>query len=57
MGIAFAADGNNIRLPITEVLLCAAASDLARSKKQQDWTPLNSVLFLPFLVDAAILNG
>ena len=30
---AFAADGNKIRLPIAEVLLCAAAGDLARFKK------------------------
>ena len=31
--IAFSADGEDIRLPIGEVLLCAAAGDLARSKK------------------------
>ena len=34
--IAFAADGENIRLPIAEVLLHAAAGDLTRSKKQRD---------------------
>ena len=34
--IAFSADGDKIRLPIAEVLLCAAASDLTRSKKQRD---------------------
>ena len=36
INIAFATDGDNIRLPITELLLCAAASNLARSKKQRD---------------------
>ena len=39
MDIAFSADSNNICLQIAEVLLRAAASDLARSKNQQDWTP------------------
>ena len=34
--IAFAHKGENIRLPIMEVLLCAAAGNLARSKKQRD---------------------
>ena len=33
--IAFAMDGDKIRLPISEVLLCAAAVNLARSKKQR----------------------
>ena len=55
--IAFAADGDKIRLPIAEVLLCAAAGDLARSKNQRDWTSRNSVLLLPFLTEAAILHG
>ena len=36
MDIDFTSDGNKIRLPIAEVLLRAAASDLARSKKQRD---------------------
>ena len=31
--IAFATDGEKIRLPITEVLLRAVAGDLAQSKK------------------------
>ena len=34
--IAFATDGTKICLPITEVLICAAASDLMQSKRQQD---------------------
>ena len=34
--IAFSGDGDNIRLPIAEVLLRAAANDLTRSKKQWD---------------------
>ena len=56
MDIAFSADSNKIRLPITEVLLYAAAADLVRSKKQQDWTPHNAVLLLLFLTEAAIFN-
>ena len=56
MEIDYARDGDKIRLPIMEVLLCADACDLARSKKQRDWTPRNSVLLLPFLTEATILN-
>ena len=55
--IAFYADGDKICLPIMEVLFCAAACNLARLKKQQDWMPRNAVLLLPFLMEAAILNG
>ena len=57
IGIASSTDVNKIRLPVSEVLLCAAAGDLARSKKQQDWTPHNAVLLPPFLTEAAILYG
>ena len=35
MDITFSADGDKIRLLIAEVLLCAAADNLACSKKQQ----------------------
>ena len=55
--IAFAAEGDKICLPIPEVLLCAAAGDLARSKKQRDWTPHNAVLLPSFLMEAATLCG
>ena len=55
--IAFAADSDKICLPITEVLLCAAAADLAQSKKQRYCTPRNAVLLPPFLTEAAILHG
>ena len=55
--IAFAADSDNICLPIAEVLLRAAAGNLAQSKKQRDWTPRNAVLLSPFLTEAAILHG
>ena len=34
--LAFDTDSDKIRLPITELLLCTAAGDLARSKNQQD---------------------
>ena len=57
MYIAFAADGDKIRLPIMEVLLCTATGDLARSKKQRDLTPCNVILLPPFLAESAILNG
>ena len=55
--IAFAAYSDNIFLMITEVLLRAAARDLARSKKQRYWTSRNTVLLPPFLTEAAILHG
>ena len=55
--IAFAADGKKIRLPIAEVLLCAATGNLAQSKKQQDWTSCNAVLLPQFFTEAAILHG
>ena len=47
--IAFAADRDNIRLPIVEVLLC--------TKKQRDWTSRNAVLLPPFLTEAATLHS
>ena len=56
MDIAFATDGEKIHLPITEVLLCDAAGDLARSKNQRDCTPSNAILLPQFLTGAAILN-
>ena len=40
-----------------EVLLRAAAGDLARSKKQRYCTSCNAVLLPPFLTKAAILQG
>ena len=55
--IAFATDGDKIRLQIAEVLLRAAAGNLTQSKKQGDWTPRNAVLLPPFLTDAAILHS
>ena len=55
--IAFAMDGNKIRLPIADVLLHAAAGDLARSKKKRDWIPQKPVLLPPVLMEAAILDG
>ena len=54
--IAFAPDGEKIRLPIAEVLLRAAAGNLARSKNRRDWQSLNAVLLPPFLTEAAILH-
>ena len=55
--IAFAVDGDKIRLPIVEVLLRTTAANLTRSKKQRDWTPRNDVLLPTFLTEAAILHS
>ena len=56
MDIDFSTDGNKIHLPITEVILCAATGDLARSKHQKDWTLRNTVLLPPILTETEILN-
>ena len=40
-----------------EVLLRAAAGDIACSKKQRVWQSLNDVLLPPFLTEVAILHG
>ena len=40
-----------------EVLLRAAAGNLARSKKQRNWNSRNTVLLPPFLTEVAILHG
>ena len=53
----FAVSGDKIRLPITEVLLCAIVGDLALSNKLRDWTSLNAILLPPFLTEAVILDG
>ena len=57
LDIAVAPEGEKIRLPITEVLLCAVAGDLKGSKKQRDWQSLNAVLLPPFLTEVAIFHG
>ena len=57
INISFSTDGENICLPIAEVLFCLAARDLARSQKQRNWTSRNAVFLLPFLMEAAILHG
>ena len=57
INIVFFMDGDKIRLPITEVLLRAAAGNLARSKKHPYWTPHNAVLLPSFLTEAEILDG
>ena len=56
LDITFATDGEKICLPIAEVLLRAAAGNLARSKNRRDWQSLNAVLLPPFLTEAAILH-
>ena len=55
--IAFAPDKEKICLPIAEVLLRAAAGNLALSKKQRDWSCRSAVHLTPFLTEAAILHG
>ena len=54
---AFATDRKKIHLLITEVFLCTAAGNLARSKKKRDWYPRNANLLPPLLTEAAILHG
>ena len=51
---AYASTGDKIRLPITEVILCASIRDLAHLKKIQDWVPTNAVLLVPVLTKVAI---
>ena len=50
----FSENGKNIRLLVTEVLLCAAASNLAKSKNLRDRTARNAVLFPPLLMEIAL---
>ena len=57
VNIEFSMDGDKIRLPIAEVFLRDGAGNFARSKKRRDWTPQNSVLLLPLLTEAEILDG
>ena len=54
--IAFAIAGDNIRIPVNEVLLRAAIGDLTWSKRQRYWVVMNSVLLPPLLMEAAILD-
>ena len=54
---AFSGDGDKIRLPTTEVLLCTAANELAKPKKLRDWTSRNAVLLLPFLTEIVFTVG
>ena len=54
--IAFATDGKNIRLPVTEVLLHAAAGNLARSKNQRVWNPISAVLISTNALSVFILH-
>ena len=48
---------DNIWVPVTKVLLCAAVSNPIRSKKQRYCMALNAVLLLPFLTESAILSS
>ena len=51
---AFDRSGNNLRLTITEVLLCATTVDIAQYKNLCSWVTLNSVLLLPFLTKSVV---
>ena len=55
--ITFASAGDKIRLPISELLLRAAAVNFTRSTKKRYWDPLNSIFLPPFLTEADILDG
>ena len=56
VNITFAMDDEKICLPIVEVLLRASDGNLARSKKQDYWTPRNAFLLSSFLMEAEILE-
>ena len=47
---AFARNDNNILPPTTEILLCAAARNLVKSKKLHNWESSNAILLPPFLM-------
>ena len=53
----FSGAGDNIRLPTTEVLLCAAIKNPSKSKKLRDWVALNAVLIPKFITDAVVFKG
>ena len=53
----FSSAGEKIHLPVAEVLLCAAASNLACLKNMRYLKSLNAVLLPPFLTEAIILEG
>ena len=54
---AFTSAGENIRLPVMEVLLCSAVGNLARSKNLRYWESLKTSLFPPLLTEAVVLEG
>ena len=54
---AFAGNGKNIRLPMKEVVICAAAGDLSKSKKFWEWMSRNAILLPPFLAEAIVNDG
>ena len=53
---AFAGYGKKIRIPMTDVLLRAAAANLDKSKKLRYWTSRNAILILPFLTDSVVAD-
>ena len=53
----FSCGGKNINELMTEVLLRAAARDLAKLKTLRDWTARNAVLPTPLLREIALTNG
>ena len=53
---AFSGDGEKIRLPVTEVLLCANDGDLEKSYKLCNWTSRNAILLPPFLTEAVVTD-
>ena len=55
--LAFAGDGEKIRLLTTEVLLRAATVELAKPKNLWYWTSRNTVLLLPFLTETVLTDG
>ena len=54
---AFSVYGENIRLPMIEVLLHATVGDLAKFKNIRYWTSINAIVLPPFLTEAVVTDG
>ena len=52
----FAGTSDNIRLPTTEVLLCAAVGNLYKLEKLRNWEDMNTVLLPSLLTKAVVLE-
>ena len=53
---AVTGDVEKIRISTTELLLRADGDNLAKSENLRDWKSRNTVLVLPFLTEAVVIN-